>query len=148
VISEQEFETLVAEAGEAQRYWQSEMDRPRELRDNDSRMQSGLEYLTALLSSFQARLPLLDQTYDELDALPEEQHRWVLKERQTIIRALCDEVKLGADGRVEVCPTRRQRGRTVRVTSFVNLVHILIVIGIFQNRKAARSCNTQAEPTA
>jgi len=63
-----------------------------ELRDNAAEVRTGLDYVTELLTLFQARLSEIDQTPEELRTLPKEEHNRILKGRQTIIRALCEKV--------------------------------------------------------
>jgi hypothetical protein len=60
-------------------------------------VQNGLEYATELLTSLQARLPEIDQTSEQLAALPKEQQVPILQERQDINRALCANVTAWSD---------------------------------------------------
>ena len=62
----------------------------------------GQHNATELLTSLQARLPEIDQTPEELAALPKEQQELILRERQSIIRALCDKVIIWSDRRVKL----------------------------------------------
>lgn len=101
-MTEQEFDARMDETEDARRHWQSELDRLQELRDNTDRVQIGLEYVEELMATYQARVPDIDQTPDELEALPREEQEEVLLERQAIIRALCDKVIIWADGRVKL----------------------------------------------
>ena len=101
-MTEREFDARMEETEDARRYWQGELDRLKELRDNAVKVQNGLEYATELLTSLQARLPEIDQTPEELAALPKEQQESILRERQKIIRALCDKVIVWSDRRVQL----------------------------------------------
>ena len=76
--------------------------RLKEPRDNAVRVQHGLEYATELLTSLQARSPYIHQTPVELATLPKEQQEFILRERQDIIRALCDKIYVFPNGRVKI----------------------------------------------
>jgi len=101
-ISEAEFDDRVEETEEAQKHWREEPDRLTELRDNTAKVQSGLDYATQFLTSRQAQLPDIDQTPDELKAMPEDERNAILKTRQKIIRALCDKVEIWSDGWIKL----------------------------------------------
>lgn len=101
-ITEQEFDLRMEETGEARRYWQDEVERLKELRDDAAKVQSGLDYVTELLTSIQAKLPGIDQPPDELKELPEEEQIDILKRRREIIRALTQKVVIYSDRRVEI----------------------------------------------
>ncbi|MBN1661576.1 MAG: recombinase family protein [Anaerolineae bacterium] len=102
MITELEFDARMAETEEAARYWQGEIKRLTELRDDVEKVEAGLAYIDSLTSNLRERLPKIDLEPDELDALPEERRREILEERRTIIRALCQKVKVWADGGVRV----------------------------------------------
>jgi hypothetical protein len=57
------------ETEEARKHWREELDRLTELRDNEAKVQSGLQYATQFLTALQAELPGIDQTLDELKAM-------------------------------------------------------------------------------
>jgi DNA invertase Pin-like site-specific DNA recombinase len=101
-ISEREFDARMEETEVDQEYWQGELARLQELRDNAETVQSGLDYVTELLTSFQVRLSEIDQTPEELRTLPGEERDRILEERQTIIRALCEKVIVSSDWSVEI----------------------------------------------
>jgi DNA invertase Pin-like site-specific DNA recombinase len=101
-MTEQEFDTRMAETGEARRYWESELARLRELRDDAERVRAGLDYATELLAGLQDRLEEIDIPPKDLKALPKEQQRAILKERQVIVRALCDRVLVYASRRIVI----------------------------------------------
>ena len=101
-MTEREFDARMDEIEDARRPWQGELDRLKELRDNAVKVQNGLEYATELLTSLQARLPEIDQTPEELAALPKDQQESILRERQDIIRALCEKVIVWSDRRVKL----------------------------------------------
>jgi site-specific DNA recombinase len=101
-ITEAEFDARMEETEEARLYWQSELARLQELRDNAAKVEAGLDYARELLTTLQAVLPGIDQTSKELKALPKDEREEVLRARQTIIRGLCDRVRVYADGQVEI----------------------------------------------
>jgi len=101
-IREEEFDARMAETEETERYWQDELERLQELRDNTTRVQAGLDYATELLTALQERLAKIDQAPDEMETLPEEKQNEILKARQEIVRALCDTVYVYADKRVKI----------------------------------------------
>ena len=101
-MTEAEFDARMEETEEARQYWRSEIERLRELRDNAAKVQSGLDYATELLTTLPEVLPGIDQTPKELKALPKDEREEVLRARQTIVRGLCDVVRVYADGRVEI----------------------------------------------
>jgi DNA invertase Pin-like site-specific DNA recombinase len=101
-ISEREFDARMEETEVDREYWRGELARLQELRDNAERVQSGLDYVTELLASFQARLSQIDQTPEELRARSREERDRILEERQTIIRALCEKVIVWSDWNVEI----------------------------------------------
>jgi hypothetical protein len=63
---------------------------------------AGLDYATELLTKLQERLPHIDQSLDELKAMPRQTREKILKERQEIVRTLCEKVQVWADGRVKL----------------------------------------------
>ena len=66
-------------------------------------MQNGLDYVNELLTTLQAKLPMIDIPANELKALPDEERITILKMRQEIVRALVDKVVVYANGTVEIC---------------------------------------------
>ncbi len=90
------------ETKDARRYWQEEVDRLNELRDDAAKVQRGLDYVTELLTSLQAKLPEIDQSPDQLKMLPEEQQVEILKLRRQIIRALVREVVVWSNKQVKL----------------------------------------------
>jgi len=101
-ITEAEFDGRMDETEEAVKYWQGEIKRLMELRDDAAKVQAGLDYVTGLLGALQERLPTIDQTPDELRAMPKEQREAILRERQEIIRALVKEVRIWHTGQVKI----------------------------------------------
>ena len=101
-ITEAEFDARMEETVEARRYWRTEIDRLTELRDNAAKVQSGLDYVTSFLTSLQTELPGIDQTPDELSAMPEDRRHQILRTRQRIIRALCDKICIWSSGQVKL----------------------------------------------
>jgi DNA invertase Pin-like site-specific DNA recombinase len=101
-ITEQEFDARMGETQEAAKYWQAEIGRLTELRDNAAKVEAGLSYMEALLGNLQARLPSIDQTPEELSTLPVDRQRAILEERRVIVRAMCKEVKVWPNGQVVI----------------------------------------------
>jgi DNA invertase Pin-like site-specific DNA recombinase len=101
-MTETEFDARMDETQEAKEYWQSEVERLRGLRDDAQTVQAGLDYVTELLETLRKDLASVDQTPRELGALPEERRCKVLRTRQKIIRTLCEQVRVYANGRVEI----------------------------------------------
>ena len=82
-MTEAEFDARMEETEETRRYWQSELARLRELRDNRDKVQAGLDYATGLLTTLQGELPKIDLPPDESNKLPEQERNKILKMRQT-----------------------------------------------------------------
>jgi len=101
-ITEAEFDQRMSETEEARVYWQEELTRLQELRDDNEKIQSGLDYTTELMLTLQEVLPEIDQTLEELKEMSEDKRDWVLKKRREILRALCNRVDVYADGRVVI----------------------------------------------
>jgi len=101
-MTDDEFDAHMDETEEAQRYWNSELSRLHDLRDNADKVKAGLDYATELLTGLQEELPTLDIPRKELLALPKEHQETVLRKRQRIVRALCDKVTIYADGRIVI----------------------------------------------
>jgi DNA invertase Pin-like site-specific DNA recombinase len=101
-ITEQEFNARMGESKESAKYWQSEIKRLTELRDDAQKVQAGLDYVTDLLAALRERLPAIDQTPEGLKALSKERRTAILKERREIVRAMVKEVRVWADGRLEI----------------------------------------------
>jgi hypothetical protein len=101
-LTEREFDARMEETEADLEYWSEELVRLRDLRDNAATVQAGLDYATELLASMRLRLSEIDQTSQELRQLPPERRNWVLRERQVIIRALCEKVIVWADKSVRI----------------------------------------------
>jgi chromosome segregation ATPase len=101
-ISESEFDERIDETQEALDYWQGEIERLQELRDNAAKVRVGIEYTIKLLQTFESRLEEIDSPPDELRKLPKTQREKILKERQKIARALCDKITIYANGRIVI----------------------------------------------
>jgi chromosome segregation ATPase len=101
-IIEREFDARMDETEDARRYWQTEVVRLTELRDNAASVQSGLDYAAELLATLRKRLSQIDQPLDELKALPRQKREEILRERQDIVRTLCDRVEVYSDGQVRL----------------------------------------------
>jgi hypothetical protein len=101
-MTEAEFDARTEETEEDRQYWQAELARLQELRDNTERIRAGLDYATELLTALQDKLKEIDVSPEELRALAEEKRNEILVARRKIIRALCDRVVVYADGRVKI----------------------------------------------
>jgi hypothetical protein len=101
-IDEAEFDARMAESEETRRYWQAEINRLTELRDDAAKVRLGLAYVTELLGSLQARLPEIDQSPKQLKAMAEEQRHAILRQRQEIIRAMAEKVIVWSDRQVKI----------------------------------------------
>ena len=64
-IREEEFDARMAETEETEQYWEDELERLQELRDNTTKVQAGIDYATELLTALQKQLPEIDQPPDE-----------------------------------------------------------------------------------
>ena len=102
LITEEEFEQQMNETMEAQNYWDGEIERLTELRDNSSKVKAGLDYAYALLGEYRAKLVEINQSQEKLDSMPFEKRETILQRRQKIIRALCEKVYIFSDGRIEI----------------------------------------------
>jgi len=101
-ISEQEFDLRMEETDEARQYWQAELTRLRELRDDAERVQARLDYVTQLQTAMQSRLAEIDIAPDELKMLPKDRQTAILEERRDIVRVMADRVLVYSDGRVVI----------------------------------------------
>jgi len=97
---ERVFESRMGETEDSRQYWQGEIKRVAELRDDAQKVEDGLRYVVELLATLQARLPETDQSLEELGAMPKSERGTVLKRRRKIIRALYDKVIVWSDGHV------------------------------------------------
>ncbi|MFQ6101321.1 MAG: hypothetical protein ACE5OS_08825, partial [Anaerolineae bacterium] len=89
-MTEQEYDELIIETEEGRQYWESELARLKELRDNQDKVQAGIDYVSRLTANIEKVLSITDIPPDELKKLPEEKRNEVLKTRQDVIRVLGD----------------------------------------------------------
>ena len=101
-IKEPEFEQRMAETEESQKYWQDEIERLKELRDNATKVKAGLDYVYWLLSDFRSKLAEINQSQAELDSLSFSEQQTILYKRREMVRVLCDKVYIHADGRIRI----------------------------------------------
>jgi Recombinase len=101
-ITEKEFDDRMDETAQSREYWQGEIARLKELRDDAVKIKAGMDYAVKLMAAIEKKLPEIDQTPAELRAMPEAQRRAIIKRRQTIIRALVDKITTWASGRLVV----------------------------------------------
>ena len=101
-ITESEFDARMDDTQEALDYWQDEIDRLTELRDNAVKVRAGIDYTLRLLQSFEIRLGGIDIPPNELEKLPKAKQKSILKEQQKIVRALCDKITIYANGQIVI----------------------------------------------
>jgi len=101
-IDEPEFDERMTETDDKRQYWQAELERLQELRDDSSSVQAGLNYANELLETIHNVLDEIDVPPEFLSQCPEGERRHILGARQKIIRALCDTIYIYADGRVKI----------------------------------------------
>ncbi|MFQ5613944.1 MAG: hypothetical protein ACE5H9_17620, partial [Anaerolineae bacterium] len=101
-VSEAEYDVLIAECNEAREAQEEKRAHLRQLRDEAEKVQTGIAYAERLLASFRDRLPQIDQNPAELKAMSDRQQRAILKERQAMVRALCDRVVICANGEITI----------------------------------------------
>lgn len=101
-LTDKEFDARMDETNEQKDHWQNELDRLSELRDNTSKVNAGLAYVTDLMTGLQERLPQIDQEPEVLKAMALDEQNDILGQRQEIIRALCDRILIHANGHVEI----------------------------------------------
>jgi hypothetical protein len=70
------------------------------LRDEQAAVQADNDYVLDLIKNFQKRLPEINQSPDELGAMSEKQQRFIMAERQNILRTLCDKITVYTNGRI------------------------------------------------
>ncbi len=101
-MTEQEFDIRMEETEDIRQHWQSELESLKELRDDQSKVKAGVDYVNNLMANIQTRLSAADVPPDELRKLPREKQIEILKIRQDIIRALVRKVTVWADGQVKI----------------------------------------------
>lgn len=102
MISESVYDALIAEAKETEADYREQLDHLIALRDDAKKVSTAITYAERLLSNIRQRLPEINQTPEELTALPEDRQRAIMLERQSIIRSLCDKVIVYADGNITI----------------------------------------------
>jgi chromosome segregation ATPase len=101
-MTEAEFDARMEETKETLNYWESEIIRLHDLRDNVAKVQAGIEYVNQLLASIQTVLPEVDIPPNELKAMSMEKREEVMKVRQEIVRSLVEKVTVWASGQVKI----------------------------------------------
>lgn len=101
-ITDAEFDARMQETKDARQHWQEELARLRELRDDTDKVTHGLAYVTELMGTLETILPEIDLEPEVLKAMPKEKRFEILKDRQDVIRALCDRVEISARGKVDI----------------------------------------------
>jgi len=85
-------DALLADADRDHTYWQGEVERLCELRDDQAKIEAGLDYTRELMTKISARLDAIDQDRETLRAMGPAERAQILRERQRIIRLLCDRI--------------------------------------------------------
>jgi hypothetical protein len=101
-ISEHEFDRHMDETQEDLYYWQGEIEHLQELRDDAVKVRAGVDYTVRLLQSFESKLDEVDLNPSELETLPKAQQEKILKDRQKIVRALCEKITIYSTGRIVI----------------------------------------------
>ncbi len=101
-ITEEMFDTLIAESNQAIVTIQTDLQDAIELRDNSRKVQNAMSYAQELLSNIQAKMPEIDFTPEQFKTFSEEKQEWILTERKKIIEAVCEKVIIFANGRIEI----------------------------------------------
>lgn len=101
-MTDDEFDARIQETNDARQHWQNTLSQLIELRDNADKVAHGLAYVTELMGTLETRLPEIDQEPEVLMAKPKEKRLAILRERQEIIRVLCDRVEVYANGHVDI----------------------------------------------
>ena len=101
-MSESEFDARMDETEKERAFWQSEIDRLKELRDDARKIDQGLNYANNFLASLREGVGDLDMTPRELNKLSREERNTVLKGRRKIVLALCETVYVYADDRIKI----------------------------------------------
>jgi hypothetical protein len=99
-ITEDMFDVLIAECDDLENQLQTELDHLLLLRDEQAAVQAGNNYVLDLIKNYQKRLPEINQSPDELGAMSEKQQRFIMAERQNILRALCHKITVYTDGHI------------------------------------------------
>jgi hypothetical protein len=87
---------------ESWKYWESELVRLKELRDNQEKARIGIDYVNRLMANAETILPMADIPPDELRRLPKDQCNDILAMRREIVVALVDKVEVWASGLVHI----------------------------------------------
>ena len=101
-ITEAIFDTLISESEETEESLQAELGHLTDLRDNALKIQDSINYAQTLIESFQARIPKINQTRDQLKAMSEDDREAIMRKRQKIVRALCDKIWIYANGKIDI----------------------------------------------
>ncbi|MBN1579603.1 MAG: recombinase family protein, partial [Anaerolineae bacterium] len=101
-IREDEFDAHMDRTQANREYWQSEIERLKELRDDAEKVQRGIDYVYSFLTGLQKDLERIDIEPEALVELPQEKRDKILKERRKVILALCDRIFIDHNGHVEI----------------------------------------------
>jgi chromosome segregation ATPase len=101
-ITESVYDALMAECDENEADYKEQLDHLLTLRDDQRKVRTAIAYAERLLANIRQKLPEINQTPEELAALPEDKRRAIMLERQTVIRSLCDKVIVYADGNITI----------------------------------------------
>lgn len=101
-ITESVYDALIAEADESEADYKEQLDYLLTMRDDQRKVKNAIAYAEKMLANIRQKLPEINQTPEELAVLPEARQRWVMLERQKVIRSLVDKVIVYADGNVTI----------------------------------------------
>jgi hypothetical protein len=101
-ITEAEFDNRMDETETVRKTIEDELANLIDLRDDQKKVNAGLKYANDLLEALQNRLPMIDQSPEELEAMELDDRRWVQEQRRQIIHALVDKAIIYPDGRVVI----------------------------------------------
>ncbi len=101
-ITEEDYEGLLRESDGQRDEVQLELQRLRELRDDMQKVRAGLDYAAEFMQKLQEMLPEINQPWDELKEMTEEDRTSILRSRQDIVRSLAQTVFVYSDGRVRI----------------------------------------------
>jgi hypothetical protein len=101
-ITEAVYDVLIAETNESEADYQEQLAYLLTLRDDQRKVRTATAYAEKLLADIRQKLPEINQTPEELTSLPEDRQRWVMSERQRVIRSLVDRAIVYSDGNITI----------------------------------------------
>lgn len=101
-ITESVYDALIAEIEETEADYKEQLNHLLTLRDDKRKVRTSIAYAEKLLANIQQELPEINQTPEELVALPEAKQREIMLKRRDRIKSLCDKVIIYADGNITI----------------------------------------------